>query len=278
MKLSVIVPTCNRPDELALCLRRLDPAAQSMAADQFEVIVTDDSPNQTTEHRVKAQFPWVRWVQGPRRGPAANRNNGARAAAHGLVVFCDDDCLPERGLLKAYADAFAANPTPSVLEGRTSAYGTKPNMFAECPSNENGGHLWSCNFAIQKNVFSGLGGFDERFPYAAMEDMEFALRLRLKGIVPVFVPDARILHPWKIGTDLARRRHLASMIIFRKIHPEHSDGMTAGAYVHAASRHIVKNLSKEYLRQPLFMLKATPSIIQDFVRSTWVLYRGKIDV
>ena len=50
MKLSVIIPTCNRPDELALCLQRLAPAAQSIAADQFEVIVTDDSPSSPSKN------------------------------------------------------------------------------------------------------------------------------------------------------------------------------------------------------------------------------------
>src|SRR5258708_21085247 len=43
LRYSVVVPTRDRNDLLALCLGRLAPDAQTTPAEQYEVIVTDDS-------------------------------------------------------------------------------------------------------------------------------------------------------------------------------------------------------------------------------------------
>ena len=78
--ISVVIPTRHRNDPLAECLARLAPGVQTLAADRYEVIVTDDGSAETSADVVRQRFPWARWAAGPRRGPAANRNNGARQA------------------------------------------------------------------------------------------------------------------------------------------------------------------------------------------------------
>jgi hypothetical protein len=40
--ITVVIPTCRRPDVLVQCLDRLAPGAQTLPADRYEVIVTDD--------------------------------------------------------------------------------------------------------------------------------------------------------------------------------------------------------------------------------------------
>ena len=89
---SVVITTCNRLEMLAKCLDRLGCGMQSLAANQYEVIVTDDGSQSTAEQLMKGKYPWARWLQGPRKGPAANRNNGARYAEGEWLVFTDDDC------------------------------------------------------------------------------------------------------------------------------------------------------------------------------------------
>ena len=74
---SVVIPTCNRLGMLAKCLDRLGFGTQSLAANQYEVIVSDDGSTVTAEEMIQAQYPWAKWVKGPGKGPAANRNNGA---------------------------------------------------------------------------------------------------------------------------------------------------------------------------------------------------------
>ena len=90
MTFSVIVPTCNRNDLLAKCLELLNPANQTIK-EVYEVIVTDDSKNNVAKALIEDIFTWAKWVEGPKRGPAANRNNGAKDAKGDWLIFIDDD-------------------------------------------------------------------------------------------------------------------------------------------------------------------------------------------
>jgi GT2 family glycosyltransferase len=42
-----------------------------------------------------------------------------------------------------------------------------------------------------------MGGFDEKFPVAAMEDMDLQFRLDAAGYRSRFLPDACVEHPWR---------------------------------------------------------------------------------
>ena len=219
--LSVIVPTRHRNDHLAVCLDRLAPGVQTLPAARYEVIVTDDGAEATAEAMVQARYAWARWVAGPRRGPAANRNNGARKARGAWFVFADDDILPDPTWLAAYADAIEAAPGCDVFEGRT--YVDRPRRsFAEIsPVNEQGGHLWSCNFAIRAACFNELGGFEERFPYPAYEDIDFLHRLQQQHADIRFLREASVLHPWRPHRAWKRhKQQLESLLIFLTLHPK----------------------------------------------------------
>jgi GT2 family glycosyltransferase len=197
VRFSVIVPTCHRNDALADCLVRLAPGAQALGAEAYEVIVTDDGATSTAEQMLRERFPWARWTAGPRRGPAANRNHGARQARGEWLVFTDDDCLPAPGWLAAFARAATEHPAARVLEGRTLASGVREAIDWEAPINLAGGNLWSCNFAIRPDLFAALDGFDTGFPGSVMEDVEFCLRLRQRGVGLTFVEQALVEHPWR---------------------------------------------------------------------------------
>ncbi len=66
------------------------------------------------------------------------------------------------------------------------------------PINIKGGKFWSCNIAIKKNIFLEIKGFDENFPYAAMEDVDFYLRVKSKSEV-FFIRNAFVIHPWRVS-------------------------------------------------------------------------------
>jgi GT2 family glycosyltransferase len=218
MRFSIVIPTCNRPETLAACLSRLAPGAQTGADANYEVIVTDDGDSTAAQMLVRDAFPWARWTRGPRRGPAANRNHGASLAHGEWLVFTDDDCLPDPGWLAAFAEAV---PERDALEGRTVAPGPRSHPLDFSPINEHGGCFWACNIALRRTRFAAVGGFDERFPFAAMEDIDLRLRLQQAGLEPLFVPRACIVHPWRRVTDWEEhaRRHLHSQIVLDDLHP-----------------------------------------------------------
>ena len=194
MLISVVIPTRHRNDALAACLDRLAPGTQTLAADQYEVVVTDDGSTTTAEAMIADRFPWARWTAGPRRGPAANRNHGVGQARAAWIAFTDDDCLPDPRWLAAYDEAISKAGPADVLEGRTTCAGGLPSVLYEAPINLNGGLLYSCNMAIPKVTVARVGGFDERFPHTSQEDIEFYQRLRASGHRIRFVPDAIVDH------------------------------------------------------------------------------------
>jgi GT2 family glycosyltransferase len=189
--ITVIVPTCNRGEQLGDCLMRLAPGAQTLAPERYEVIVTDDSQANPARELISQRFPWAKWVQGRGRGPATNRNNGAKSARGSWLVFIDDDCLPEPDLLSLYAKNTGGEAL--ALEGAIHPLGDAGQDMVECPVNTTGGYFWSANIAVQRALFESLGGFDPDYPMAAHEDQDLHFRLCQRTQVK-FLPDARVFH------------------------------------------------------------------------------------
>ena len=189
---SVILPTYHRNELLAKCLDCLKPGVQTLSAEQYEVIVTDDGRTATAEQLIQEQYPWVKWVAGPCKGPAANRNNGAKFAQGKWLVFTDDDCLPDVEWLEAYSKVTTG--TALALEGAIHPLGDPDQDLAECPVNLTGGCFWSANIAIKKTLFEKINGFDVNYPLAAHEDQD--LKLRITSYTSIsFVSEATVKHP-----------------------------------------------------------------------------------
>ncbi len=192
--ISVVIPTCDRPDALRLCLHKLEADTQTYPRTSYEVIVSDDGHYLSAQDALGMDFPGVCWVKGPQRGPAANRNAGA-ATAHGeVIIFLDDDCLPQPELLAAYATAFTDSHLLAA-EGRIIPDRPPLRMDEEAPTNEKGGLFWSCNIAIRIDFFNRIGGFEEKFTTANMEDVELRERINRSGATITFLPNALVIHP-----------------------------------------------------------------------------------
>jgi GT2 family glycosyltransferase len=184
---------------LARTLVSLAPAAQQTPADVYEVIVTDDSPSDETRSLVEARFPFARYVRGPRRGPAANRNSGAAAARGKWIAFVDDDCEPCPEWLNAVRD-LAVRGDVDVIEGRMVAPDKSDHLFRHPVENLTGDLFWSGNLALRREVFEALGRFDEDFEEACCEDLELSHRIRQSGVPTTFSPRATVFHPCHVVT------------------------------------------------------------------------------
>ncbi len=240
-KFSVVVPACGRPEQLGECLRRLAPGAQTYPAENYEVTVTDDSADTSVRDFVQKNHPWARWTAGPRRGPASNRNHGASLAKGEWLAFTDDDCLPEAGWLAALAAATEQSPAHSAWEGKTIADRPQQLINETSPLNTHGGYLWSCNLAVRRADFAALTGFDERFPYATMEDVDFRERLKASGRTFGFAPTAVICHPWReqYGSKIFTR-YRSSFYLYLRLHPEVAVRTQGVIHLRLALRELLK--------------------------------------
>lgn len=197
MRFSVIIPTCNRPDLLSRCLESII-SSKDFVNSASEIIISDDGSATDAKSIVETysgKFNIV-YIRGPQKGPAANRNNGASIATADWLVFIDDDCVPSSTLLYEYNQAITLKYGEFVFEGAIHPWGEKKRLDQEAPINVLGNRLWSCNFCIHRDFFLKIGGFNELFPYACMEDVDFYYRVK-EICPPFFVQNAIVYHPWR---------------------------------------------------------------------------------
>jgi GT2 family glycosyltransferase len=234
---AIVIPTRNRHESLKRCLSRLIPYAG--AHPECSIVVSDDGDALQTREALAGELTGVQVIQGPRRGPAANRNCGAAHATEELLIFLDDDCIPDQDLIAVYRDAALKNPEIGVFEGRISAEGEASSFADSAPINETGGKLWSCNFAIRRELFLKIGGFDDRYPFAAMEDIDLHLRVKRLSQV-LFLPDARVRHQpeRRLGWRVVQH-HTLSVLLFLHLHGPRATGKTSTYFLRMAARVLV---------------------------------------
>lgn len=242
---SVVIPTYRRADLLALCLAKLSPDIQTLNI-PYEVIVTDDDSANSASDLLKNKFPFVSWYTGPGRGPAANRNNGAAHAQGKWVIFTDDDCLPDPDWLAAFNESLAKDSSLLIMEGMTIAEGKRKSLSENAPVNETGGFYWSCNLGIRRETFTQLGGFDETFRHACMEDVDFADRIKAAELNCSFIPNAIIRHPWRPAKKPWNDGHggeiyYPALSYYLEKHPEKQSTYSAQRYLSDAARGFFKD-------------------------------------
>lgn len=236
-RFSVIIPTYHRDETLAMCLDRLAPGTQTTAPEEYEVIVSDDGVDTTAEEMIRTRFPWARWVPGPRKGPAANRNNGAVVARGAWLLFTDDDCLPAPDWIANYRQHVAGSAL--ALEGCIRPQRSLRNGLEMCPINETGGFFWTANVAVAASLFWQVGGFSDAFPYAFSEDQDLYYRLQARTKIP-FVNTAVVVHPvtqQTLRSAISRiRRACYSYTVLVLRHRTRLDAGTVGRVVEQGAR------------------------------------------
>lgn len=195
--ISVVVPTCDRPDALARCLAAL--AGQRV--DELDVVVVNDGAGEV-------DAPSARVVRAERRGPAAARNLGTRAARGDVVCFTDDDCAPGPDWAQRLARACAGGGAAAGTTIADRAAGA-PAAAAQLLTNTllttsrddaTGGLRFAptCNLACHAETLAKLP-FDESFALAAGEDRDWCARLVASDTALRHVADAVVFHRPQLG-------------------------------------------------------------------------------
>jgi len=233
MKFSIVVPTCNRNDSLIKCLDQLAPGRQALDIDFYEVIVSDDGKENQAKRLINDRYKWAKWVEGPKLGPAGNRNNGARYASGEWLVFIDDDCLPTKNWLLEIFKAIRNNLEITVIEGKTLADRPQKRFNESAPINISGGLFWTCNIAILKIVFFEIGGFDIRL--FSLEDVILRELLKYNGIRIYFIPSVIVIHPWKRESvkSILKDKHMKynMAIMSKRLYPNFSEYVNSNMFL-----------------------------------------------
>ena len=218
--IDIVIPCAGRAADLKRLLTSLHGYCGAALHSRVSMItVTDDRPSQELQKELETEFPRVGYVHGPARGPAANRNHGAARGTAEWILFLDDDCYVETDLLGAYGAAMHADMEADVFEGAIQPVGERPNGNHHAPLNLQGGYLWSCNMLVRRASFRAVGGFDDRFPFPCMEDVDLRERLQAAGAQAGFVREAVVFHPWRSISEREVTRQIISHAIYAAKHP-----------------------------------------------------------
>jgi len=201
IRVSLIIPTRDRPGPLAACLAAL---AGSFPADA-ETIVVDDGGSADLEPALASfREPLrLRRLAIAHAGPAAARNRGLAAARGEIAAFTDDDCRPRPGWLATLAAGVSLCPPRAV--GGSTYNGLPANACADAAqlvldllsrhdraASGRERLLASNNLALPAAPLRQLGGFDESFRTA--EDRELCRRWASAGFDLARVPAAVVEH------------------------------------------------------------------------------------
>jgi glycosyltransferase involved in cell wall biosynthesis len=203
---SVIVPTKNRPGDLADCLSALARAAAAARA-EVEVIVVDDGTDharcRAVVERAAAGAAGVRFAYELNPGPAGAagaRNHGVGCARGRILGFVDDDAV----VAETWIGMALARCAPgTALTGRIEGIGDRDAFSQARQARYDSRHrkglanplvdyLAGGNSVVWAEDFRAVGGFDVAFEM--MHDREVALRLVANGVTIRYDESLAILH------------------------------------------------------------------------------------
>lgn len=151
---TVVIPTRDRPRSLELCLAALE--RQTGCGDFAIVVVDDGSRAREDVAAVVAASPRARLVRTAPRGASIARNVGARESETSVVLFLDDDCLPEPAWAAALVRAVEAGAVvvagSAVNSSRSDAYGEATQVVLDYLTEAEAGHDGTTAFAPTYNL------------------------------------------------------------------------------------------------------------------------------
>ena len=200
-RVTVVVPTRNAGSALQRLVEAL--AVQTVARNQFEVVIADDGSDDGSTRGLDSDQSWLTLTSGPPKNSYAARNRAAALAGGAALAFCDADCVPERDWLERglhaleHADLvaglvrFELPPRPAVWSL------VDVDMFLDQERAVVSNTAATANLFVRRCVFEAVQGFDDSLPNQG--DHDFVGRCVAAGATLAFARDAVVLHPPRRG-------------------------------------------------------------------------------
>jgi glycosyltransferase involved in cell wall biosynthesis len=246
LRVSIIVPTRNRPAHAAACARSI------LAIDGFvELIVVDQSDDRSTEHAlVTIADPRLRYVPTNTRGVTKGRNLGMEVSGGDIIAFTDDDCRVKVDWVRRLVDVFAADPDVAVVCGGVDVPKEIRHLgWAESfhpRTREWQGHYpplgqWgiTANLSLRRSILARVGPFDPVLgaggPLVSGGEPDFLFRVLSAGLKVVNAEEVLVDHlgvrPYgRESTKLIRGYGLGTAAAFVK-HIRLGDARAAAVYL-----------------------------------------------
>ncbi len=229
--ISVIVATYNGAATLPLMLESLCQLQLPLCGCEFIFVDNASSDNSADLILDYAEKLPIVFLEEKRQGKNFAVSCGVAVAKGDLIVFSDDDIIPNSDWLIRYEQAAQEQPLASVFAGQVRHYWvSEPKSwleqlaleglaFAGTPESRADGPIGAvaikgANFLIRASLVNHFGfntaiGPTSSGIYAAGSETEFLLRVEAAGYTMQFVPSAMVKHivrpnQMKLGAILKR--------------------------------------------------------------------------
>lgn len=211
-RLSVIVPTRDRPEMLERCLNALRAAV----GPDDEIVVVDSASRDATGVAGRANAVGARLVRCEQPGVNRARNAGWRAAYSQLLAFVDDDVVVDPTWADAFARAAVDHPAAAFITGRTaplepgahSDVATKDDSVPATLTRTTRGDLGhGNNLLVRASALAVIGGWDEAMGvggrFKSSPETDLYDRLFASGFTGHYEPTALARHDqWRTAREL----------------------------------------------------------------------------
>lgn len=223
--LSIVIPAYNSEKTITPLLESI---RQSKGVDlrEVEVVIVDDCSEDDTEeifNKYYKRYKHYKYYKLTKNhGPAHARNVGVKYTRGKKVLFLDADVILFPDSLKEVINSFKNDPDLFALTGVWDKKQKNNNFFPKFKAlrdwsywiNErdpkNYYYLFSTRVAaIDRALFLRLGGFDETYKAALVEDIELTYRIARRYAV-VFNPKVIVHHEFEDFWIVAKKYFLRS--------------------------------------------------------------------
>jgi GT2 family glycosyltransferase len=218
-RFSIVIPTFNRPAQLARCIESIGKL--ETPGNWVEIIVVNDGGEAPDEAQLLSLARGIEMqiISQSRRGPGAARNRGVANARGEHIAFLDDDCHLPADWCNVLSSA--VHEAGNCMIGGHTLNHLESNLLSEAsqtlvdyvygyyndPDANRTPLFTSNNMIVPAMTFRALGGFDESFRTA--EDRELCRRWHERGLRIVFDPALVVLHAHRLSLQSLLRQHFS---------------------------------------------------------------------
>ncbi len=185
-----------------------------------QVIVVDNASSDGSADFVSEHYPRAHLVRNAEnRGFAAACNQGAALASGEVLVFLNQDTRVQAGWSQALVEGLGKGNTVRLTTSKVLVM-SQPDRIQVCGQDvhyaglvfalrfgtpagsldgaEAVGAVAGCSFAVRREVWEELDGFDETL-YMYYEETDLSWRARMRGYRSFCVPDSVVHHDYQAG-------------------------------------------------------------------------------
>lgn len=232
-KVSIILVLFNRASLTLACLRSIKACAEQ----PLEVVIVDNASTDDTGYLL-GRLEGARVLRNASNvGFLHACNQAAQVALGDMLLFLNNDAQLLPGSLSSALRTLESSLSVGAVGGKIilldgalqeagsivwkdgTCYGYGRGAFPFAPMYMFQRDVDYCSGAFlltKRQVFNELGGFDATFAPAYYEETDYCFRLRQRGLITVYDPNAVILH-YEFGSALSPHDGIAQQAVNRNV-------------------------------------------------------------